>query len=91
MELLVPKERLKRLEEMPVEAPAPIEGVHVKPAGQLTGWVIVVIGAAILTIVVVAAPKAKLTVMVLALFILTVQELVVMEVQPFHEAMCEPA
>lgn len=73
LELLVPKERLRRLDGMPVD-----------------DWT-VVIGAAILTTEVVVAPKAKLTVMVLGPLILTVQELVAIDVQPVHEAMCEPA
>jgi hypothetical protein len=64
----------------------PPDGVQMRPGGQLerdTG--------AVLVMVVVADPRLKLTVMVLAVERRMVQEEVAMEVQPVHEVRWEPS
>jgi hypothetical protein len=80
-----PWERSLEMREVVVERPPPEIGVQMRPVGQLerdTG--------AVLVMVVVADPRPKLTVMVLAAERRTLQELVAMEVQPVHETRWEP-
>ena len=94
-----PWERSLEMREVVAERPPPEIGVHIKPAGQpgtVTGVHVRPAGQlerdtrAVLVMVVVADPRLKVTVMVLAAERRTLQELVAIEVQPVQEVRWEP-